>query len=75
MATMPRRVYSLPQIRGMGRHKVGMGYCSWDPLALRMEQLNDKDIGPILEDVEARQLPEWKDIAHHSPAYKSCCAQ
>jgi hypothetical protein len=33
------------------------------------------DIGPILEEVETRQLPEWKDIADHSPTYKSYWAQ
>jgi hypothetical protein len=31
----------------------------WDPGALRTE-LNDKDIGPILEEVETGQRPEWK---------------
>jgi hypothetical protein len=28
-----------------------------------MEQLNNPDIGPILQDVEMGQQPEWKDIA------------
>jgi hypothetical protein len=32
-----------------------------------MEQLNDQDIGPILEEIEIRQHPEWKDISDRSP--------
>jgi hypothetical protein len=47
----------------------------WDPATLRMEQLNDPDIGPILQEVETRQWPEWKDIAECSPTYKSYWAQ
>jgi hypothetical protein len=47
----------------------------WDPVALRTEQLNDADIGPILQEVETGQRPEWKDIADHSPLYKSYWAQ
>jgi hypothetical protein len=34
---------------------------SWDLADLRKEQLNDRDIGPILEEVETRQHPEF----HH----------
>jgi hypothetical protein len=48
---------------------------SWDPVALRTEQLNDPDIGPILQEVETGQRPEWKDIADHSPTYKSYWAR
>jgi hypothetical protein len=47
----------------------------WDPVALRMEQLNDPDIGPILQEVEAGQRPVWKDNADRSPTYKSYWAQ
>jgi hypothetical protein len=47
----------------------------WDSAALRREQLNDKDIGPILEEVETGQLPEWKDIADCSPTYKNYWAK
>jgi hypothetical protein len=41
----------------------------WDPTALRRE-LNDQDIGPILEEVETGQRPEWKDITDSSPCTK-----
>jgi hypothetical protein len=47
----------------------------WDPLTLRTEQLNDPDIGPILQEAETGQRPEWKDIADRSPTYKSYWAQ
>jgi hypothetical protein len=43
----------------------------WDPATLRTEQLNDADIGSILQEVEAGQQPEWKDIVDRSPTYKS----
>jgi hypothetical protein len=33
--------------------------------------VNDQNIGAILEKVETGQRPEWKDIAHSSPKYKS----
>jgi hypothetical protein len=48
---------------------------SWDPVTLRTEQLNDPDIGPILQEVETGEQPEWKDIADRSPKYKSSWAQ
>jgi hypothetical protein len=47
----------------------------WDWMTLRTEQLNELDIGPIPQDLETRQRPEWKDIADHSPTYKSYWAQ
>jgi hypothetical protein len=47
----------------------------WDPVALRREQLDDPDVGPILQEVETGQRPEWKDIADRSPTYKSYWAQ
>jgi hypothetical protein len=47
----------------------------WDPAALRTEQLDDPDIGPILQELETGQRPEWKDIADCSPTYKSYWAQ
>jgi hypothetical protein len=47
----------------------------WDPLVLRTEQVNDTDIGPILQEVETGRRPEWKDIADRSPPYKSYWAQ
>jgi hypothetical protein len=47
----------------------------WNLATIRREQLSDQDIGPILEEMEARQHPEWKDIAYNSPTYKSCWAR
>jgi hypothetical protein len=41
------------------------------PATLRTEQLNDPDIGPILQEVETGQRPEWKDIADRSPTFRS----
>jgi hypothetical protein len=43
----------------------------WDPVVLRMEQLNGLDIGPILQEVQTGQRQEWKDIANRSSTYKS----
>jgi hypothetical protein len=48
---------------------------SWDPATPKPDQLNDQDIGPILEEVETGQCPEWKYIAGRSPIYKSYWAQ
>jgi hypothetical protein len=47
----------------------------WDPRTLITEQLNDPNIGPILQEVETGQRPEWKNIADRSPTYKSYWAQ
>jgi hypothetical protein len=47
----------------------------WDPVALRREQLDDTDVGLILQEAETGQRPEWKDIADRSPTYKSYWAQ
>jgi hypothetical protein len=47
----------------------------WDPATLRTEQLNDPDIGPILQEVGTGHRPEWKDIADRSPTYKSYWAR
>jgi hypothetical protein len=54
---------------------VAVAAASWVPAALRSEQLNDPDTGPILEEAETGQWPEWKDIAVRSPTYKSYWAQ
>jgi hypothetical protein len=43
-------------------------------MALRTE-LDNPDIGPILQELETRQRPEWKEIADRSPPYKSYWAQ
>jgi hypothetical protein len=48
---------------------------AWVPAAFRAEQMKDQDIGPILEEVETRQHPEWKDITDHSPTYQSYWAK
>jgi hypothetical protein len=42
---------------------------------LRPEQLNDPDTGPILQEVEPRQQPKWKDTADCSPMHKNYWAQ
>jgi hypothetical protein len=74
---MPRGVYPLAQSRGAGRRQVGAAVAAAgrDPAALRTEQLNDPGTGPILEQVEAGQRAEWKDIADRSSTYKSYWAQ
>jgi hypothetical protein len=33
----------------------------WDRVTLRREQLDDNDVGQTLQEVEARQRPEWRD--------------
>jgi hypothetical protein len=43
----------------------------WDRIAQRKEHLNDQHLGQILQEMEAIQLPDWKDIADRSPIYKS----
>jgi hypothetical protein len=47
----------------------------WDAVSLRTENLNDPDIGPILQEVETGERSEWKDIADRSPTYKIHRAQ
>jgi hypothetical protein len=54
---------------------VAVAATRWDPAALRREQLNDQDIGLILEEVETRQHPEWKEITDRSLTYKSYWTQ
>jgi hypothetical protein len=54
---------------------IAVAAAGWNPVTLRTEQLNNQGIGPILEEVKARQCPEWKDIANRSPMYKSYWAQ
>jgi hypothetical protein len=77
---MKRREHALPQSGGGGRVNhvraiAAVDAAGWDPAVLRREQLNDKDMGPILEDIGTGQHPEWKDIAEHRSTYKSHCAQ
>jgi hypothetical protein len=45
-----------------------------DCTTLRRKKLAD-DVGQILQEVGARQCPEWKDIAVCCPTYKSYWAQ
>jgi hypothetical protein len=44
---------------------------SWDSVALRSEQLQDPDVGPLLQEAETGKRPQWKDIADRSSTYKS----
>jgi hypothetical protein len=37
--------------------------------------LADDDIGQLLQEVEAGQRPEWRDISDRSPVYKTYWAQ
>jgi hypothetical protein len=62
------KVEALADIKQV-RAAVAAAVC--DPATLRTEQLNKQVIGPIVEEVEAGQCPVWKDIADHSPTYKS----
>jgi hypothetical protein len=41
----------------------------------RHPELNDQDMGPILNEGETGQCPEWEDITNLSPTYKSYWAQ
>jgi hypothetical protein len=54
---------------------IAVATAEWDPAALRKKQLNDPAIGPIREEGETGQRPEWKDIANCSTMYKSYWAQ
>jgi hypothetical protein len=62
---------NIAKVRGIA----AMAAASWDLATLRTDQLNDPDIGPILQETETGQRPEWKDIADRSPTYKSYWAQ
>jgi hypothetical protein len=78
--TMPRRVYPLPQIRGVDicqhvRVFEFLAVAGWNPVVLRREELNDQNIGPIFEDLQTEQPYEWKDIAEDSLTYKSYWTQ
>jgi hypothetical protein len=46
----------------------------WDPATLTM-LLSNQDIQLIIQETEAGQHPECKDIADHSPMLKSYWAQ
>jgi hypothetical protein len=47
----------------------------WGPVVSRTEQLDEQDIGHILEEIEVGQRPEWKGIGDRNPTYKSYWAQ
>jgi hypothetical protein len=59
----------------VGQVQATAAAAGWDPTALRTQQLNNQDIGPILEEAETGQRPEWKNIADLSPTYKIYWAQ
>lgn len=48
---------------------------NWSPSSLRLDQLQDKEIGRILRYKEENSRPQWKDISMLSPAFKSYWAQ
>lgn len=72
LTNMPRRLCTLSQSQGAARCHAGT---SWDLATLRTEQLNDQDIGPIPEEVDTGQCPEWKDVPDPKPKYKRYWAQ
>jgi hypothetical protein len=43
----------------------------WDSDILRREHMNNQYKGPILEEAETRECPQWKDISDHSPTFMS----
>lgn len=47
----------------------------WEYNALRTEQMADRDIGPLLKEVESNKRPSWEDISSRDPTYKSYWAQ
>ena len=47
----------------------------WNKEILRKEQLDDKDIGPILRAKEKGTRPEWKDVSDKSIELKALWAQ
>jgi hypothetical protein len=73
MMTLPRGVYPLLQSQGVGRRQTSASYCSCSGSEKRRTKITD--IGPILEEIETRQRPEWKDIANRCPTYKSYWAE
>jgi hypothetical protein len=46
----------------------------WDRATLWKEQLDENDVGQILQEVEAGKCPKWKDISDYSSIYKSVWA-
>jgi hypothetical protein len=43
----------------------------WVSATLRREQLTDNDMGQNLQELEAGERPDWKNIADRNPMYKS----
>jgi hypothetical protein len=73
---MPRRVYSLPQIRGAGRRQVDTSSCSISRSRLGSSFSEKRTIDrPRHKDDYGGSRdwtsPEWKGIAERSPKYKS----
>jgi hypothetical protein len=48
---------------------------SWDHDGLKREQLDDNDMGPILQEVKAGECPKWEAIADCCPIHKGYWAQ
>jgi hypothetical protein len=42
----------------------------WDRAVLTRVQVDNQDVGQILQEVEAGRRPEWKDITDGRPIYK-----
>jgi hypothetical protein len=42
----------------------------WGHAALRRQQRHGGDVGPILQEFDARDYPKWKDISDCSLNYK-----
>jgi hypothetical protein len=47
----------------------------WDYAVLKMEQLDDDDVGLILQKVEVGEHSKWKDTENYIHIYKSYWAQ
>jgi hypothetical protein len=80
MPMLQRGVYDCHRVEARAHVKqvrtiAAVAAARWDPAVLRTEQLNNPEIGPILQEVETGQRPVWKYIADRSLTYKSYWAQ
>jgi hypothetical protein len=57
------------------RGKPPTGFSAYKESNFTSKHLNEQNIGSILEEIEMRQHPEWKDIAYRSPTTKSYWTQ
>jgi hypothetical protein len=60
---MPRRLHTLSKVEAWAEVKLvrtiaAVAIDGWDPVPLRRDQLDDPDVGPILQEVET---------GHHQP--------